>query len=136
MECKRFNPYYVVVTNDCRHLKRRNRMDTYETAFTLILNAGNSKSKSLMAIEEARDFNFEEAENLIKEAREDLKAAHQTQTELIQGEARGEKSELSLILVHAQDHLTTAMIMIDQAEEFLNIYRLLSKVIKKEDLEG
>lgn len=111
-------------------------MDMYETAFTLILNAGNSKSKSLMAIEEARDFNFEEAENLIKEAREDLKAAHQTQTELIQGEARGEKSELSLILVHAQDHLTTAMIMIDQAEEFLNIYRLLSKVIKKEDLEG
>ena len=73
---------------------------------------------------------------MIKEAREDLKSAHQTQTELIQGEARGEKSELSLILVHAQDHLTTAMIMIDQAEEFLNIYRLLSKVIKKEDLEG
>ena len=108
-------------------------MDTYETAFTLILNAGNSKSKSLMAIEEARDFNFDEAVSLIKEARE---SAHQTQTELIQGEARGEKSELSLILVHAQDHLTTAMIMIDQAEEFLNIYRLLSKVIKKEDLEG
>ena len=89
-----------------------------------------------MAIEEARDFNFDEAVSLIKEAREDLKSAHQTQTELIQGEARGEKSELSLILVHAQDHLTTAMIMIDQAEEFLNIYRLLSKVIKKEDLEG
>ena len=111
-------------------------MDTYETAFTLILNAGNSKSKSLMAIEEARNFNFDEAVSLIKEAREDLKSAHQTQTELIQGEARGEKSELSLILVHAQDHLTTAMIMIDQAEEFLNIYRLLSKVIKKEDLEG
>lgn len=111
-------------------------MDTYETTFTLILNAGNSKSKSLMAIEEARDFNFDEAASLIKEAREDLRSAHQTQTELIQGEARGEKSELSLILVHAQDHLTTAMIMIDQAEEFLNIYRLLSKVIKKEDLEG
>ena len=89
-----------------------------------------------MAIEEARDFNFDEAVSLIKEARDDLKSAHQTQTELIQGEARGEKSELSLILVHAQDHLTTAMIMIDQAEEFLNIYRLLSKVIKKEDLEG
>ena len=111
-------------------------MDTYEKAFTLNLNAGKSKSQSLMAIEEARDFNFDEAASLIKEAREDLKSAHQTQTELIQGEARGEKSELSLILVHAQDHLTTAMIMIDQAEEFLNIYRLLSKVIKKEDLEG
>ncbi len=109
-------------------------MDTYETAFNLILNAGNSKSKSMMAIEEAREFNFEEAETLIKEAREDLRAAHQTQTDLIQGEARGEKTELSLIMVHAQDHLTTAMMMVDQAEEFLNLYRLLSKVINKEDL--
>ena len=59
-------------------------------AFGLILNAGNSKSKSMMAIEEARDYNFAEAEALIKEAREDLRLAHQTQTELIQGEARGE----------------------------------------------
>ena len=46
-------------------------MEMYETAFGLILNAGNSKSKSMMAIEEARDYNFAEAEALIKEARED-----------------------------------------------------------------
>ena len=36
-------------------------MDLYEMAFGLILNAGNSKSKSLMAIETAREFEFEEA---------------------------------------------------------------------------
>ncbi len=41
-------------------------MDLYETAFGLILNAGNSKSKSLMAIEEARDFNFVEAESFCR----------------------------------------------------------------------
>ena len=114
-------------------------MEMYETAFGLILNAGNSKSKSMMAIEEARDYNFAEAEALIKEAREeareDLRLAHQTQTELIQGEARGEKQEVSLMMVHAQDHLTTAMMMADQAEEFLNIYRLLSSLLKKEDSE-
>ena len=110
-------------------------MEMYETAFGLILNAGNSKSKSMMAIEEARDYNFAEAEALIKEAREDLRLAHQTQTELIQGEARGEKQEVSLMMVHAQDHLTTAMMMADQAEEFLNIYRLLSSLLKKGDSE-
>ena len=38
-------------------------------------------------------------------------------------------------MVHAQDHLTTAMMMADQAEEFLNIYRLLSSLLKKEDSE-
>ena len=100
-------------------------MDLYEMAFGLILNAGNSKSKSLMAIETAREFEFEEAENLVAEAEEDLRAAHQTQTNLIQSEARGEKMELNLIMVHAQDHLTTAMIMIDQAREYINLYKLI-----------
>ena len=100
-------------------------MDLYEMAFGLILNSGNSKSKSLMAIETARDFEFEEAENLVAEAEEDLRTAHQTQTDLIQGEARGEKMELNLIMVHAQDHLTTAMIMVDQAREFINLYKLI-----------
>ena len=60
----------------------------------------------------------------------DLRAAHQTQTDLIQGEARGEKMDLNLIMVHAQDHLTTAMIMIDQANEFINLYRLISELKK------
>ena len=105
-------------------------MDLYEMAFGLILNAGNSKSKSLMAIETAREFEFEEAENLVAEAEKDLRAAHQTQTDLIQSEAGGEKMELNLIMVHAQDHLTTAMIMIDQANEFINLYRLISELKK------
>ena len=105
-------------------------MDLYEMAFGLILNAGNSKSKSLMAIEAAREFEFEEAESLVAEAEEDLRTAHQTQTDLIQGEARGEKMELNLIMVHAQDHLTTAMIMIDQAREFINLYKMINDLKK------
>ena len=128
--------------------------DIFETSFGLILNAGNSKSKSMMAIEAAREFDFEEApmisaasvhgktgiagfdfeeaDKLVKEAEEDLRLAHQTQTDLIQGEARGEKSEVSVILVHSQDHLTTAMIMLDQAKEFINVYQMLSKILSKE----
>lgn len=100
----------------------------YESSFELILNAGNSKSKSLMAIESAREFNFEEAESLIKQAAEDLKAAHKSQTEMIQGEARGEKQDINVILIHAQDHLTTAMIMLEQAKEFTNIYKMLKEL--------
>ena len=55
--------------------------NNYETSFGLILNAGNAKSKSLMAIEAAREFDFEEAYSLVKEAEEDLRLAHQTQTD-------------------------------------------------------
>ncbi|WP_416327554.1 PTS lactose/cellobiose transporter subunit IIA [[Eubacterium] hominis] len=104
----------------------------YETSFGLILHAGDSKSKSLMAIEEARAFNFEEARRLVKEAQENLKIAHQTQTELIQSVAKGGNVNVDVLLVHAQDHLTTAMIMVDQAQEFIHIYELLKDVIKGE----
>lgn len=99
----------------------------YETSFGLILNAGNARSKSLMAIEAARDGDFEQAEELVKEAEKDLRLAHQTQTDLIQKEANGHTLAVNLILVHAQDHLTMAMIMVDQAKEFIHIYRLLKK---------
>ena len=99
----------------------------YETSFGLILNAGNARSKSLMAIEAAIDGEFEQAEQLVKEAEQDLRLAHQTQTDLIQKEANGQTLGVNLILIHAQDHLTMAMIMVDQAKEFIHIYRLLNK---------
>ena len=39
--------------------------EKYEIAFQVIMNAGNSKSSSMMAIEAAREFEFEEAEKFI-----------------------------------------------------------------------
>ncbi|WP_256633609.1 PTS lactose/cellobiose transporter subunit IIA [Clostridioides difficile] len=54
--------------------------------------------------------------------------AHKFQTELIQNEANGNKTEISVILIHAQDHLMTAMNFQQLAEEFIDVYeRLESK---------
>lgn len=103
-------------------------MDFYETSFELILHAGNAKSSGMLAIEEAREYNFKEAEKHLEQAKEELKVAHQTQTNLIQTEAKGGNSIFSILLVHAQDHLTTAMNTMDQAEEFIHIYRILDKL--------
>lgn len=104
--------------------------ENYEVSFGLILNAGNSKSKSMMAIEATREFNFTEAKALVEEANEDLKLAHQMQTNMIQSQAKGEKVSVDVILVHAQDHLTMATLMLDQAKEFINIYTLLQNLNK------
>ncbi|MDU4935752.1 MAG: PTS lactose/cellobiose transporter subunit IIA [Peptostreptococcaceae bacterium] len=38
-----------------------------------------------------------------------MQKAHRYQTELIQNEAQGNKTEMSVILVHAQDHIMNAM---------------------------
>lgn len=97
----------------------------YDIAFQLILNAGNSKSNSMLAIAAAKENNFYKADELIEKAQNDLHEAHQIQTDLIQSEARGEKNEINLIFVHAQDHLTMALMTIDFAKETISIYKEL-----------
>lgn len=99
-----------------------------ETSFNLILNAGNAKSKGLMAIESAREFKFEEAEAFVEEAKGDLRVAHHSQTTLIQGEAKGVMPDFSILLVHAQDHLSSAITVLDFAKEFINIYKILENI--------
>lgn len=101
-----------------------NSMDSMtEIAFQIILYAGNGKSSAMEAIQEAKEGNFEEADNKLKEASEELGKAHQHQTTLLQNEARGETQSLNIILVHSQDHLMTAMTVRDLAVEIVEIYR-------------
>ncbi|AVM70079.1 PTS cellobiose transporter subunit IIA [Lachnospiraceae bacterium oral taxon 500] len=100
----------------------------YEKAFNLIINAGNAKSLALMAVEAAREFDFEEAEKNLKEAAKEFHQAHQAQSDMIQGEAKGQSVELNIILVHAQDHLTMATMAQDNAQEFINLYRLVKEL--------
>ncbi|STY42998.1 Lactose-specific phosphotransferase enzyme IIA component [Listeria grayi] len=52
-----------------------------------------------------------------------LLEAHHSQTALIQGEARGDRTEVSLLLVHAQDHLMNAITFKDLAKEIVELYR-------------
>lgn len=103
-------------------------ISTQETSFNLILNAGNAKSKGMMAIECAREYDFKRAEVLMEEAKEDLRIAHHSQTALIQGEANGNLPEFSILLVHAQDHLSSTITILDLAEELIHIYRLFKAI--------
>ena len=91
----------------------------YAKAFELIMNAGNAKSLALMAVESAREFDFEEAQKQLKESQQEFHLAHQ---------ANGNPVELNIVLVHAQDHLTMATMAQDNAQEFINLYRLVKEL--------
>ena len=104
--------------------------ERYLPAFGLIMNAGNSKSCSMMAIEASRNFEFDKAKEYLLEAERELSEAHQRQTEIIQQEAMGNPVELNIILVHAQDHLMTSMTVKDLAIEIIDIHEKL-ELIKK-----
>lgn len=83
------------------------------------------------AISLAKVNDFEGARNNLKLAGDELTSAHHIQTELIQGEVRGEKVEISLLMVHAQDHLMNAMSIKDLSEEFIDMYEKIGKVLSK-----
>lgn len=98
-------------------------MDEEQIIFTIIANSGEAKSSAMEAISYAKKGQFEEADKTIKIAYESFIKIHQVQTEMIVKEVNGEKQPMSLLMVHAQDHLMTTMLFIDLAKEFIDVYR-------------
>ena len=92
----------------------------------LVVNGGLAKSKSIMAIKSAKKGLFSEAEERIKEADEALLKAHQFQTHLLHEEANEHSaSNVSLVIVHGQDHLMNAITSRDLAIEMIDMYKLI-----------
>lgn len=97
----------------------------YQVALQLILHAGNAKGSAMQAIDAAEAGDFERAQECLESARTAMSSAHELQFDMVQREANGEAVELNIILVHAQDHLTMAIMSIDFAERFVALYQRL-----------
>lgn len=93
----------------------------------LVVNGGDARSKAMQAVRAAKKGDFELAKQKIKEANEALGKAHEIQTNLIQNEAAGEHVQVSLLMVHAQDHLMNAMTVRDLAQEMIDMYEEFRK---------
>lgn len=93
-----------------------------EVIMQLIMFGGDAKSNAMEAIQAAKVGDFELAKNKIAEAEVSLTKAHHSQTEMLTKEAQGEKTELSLLMVHGQDHLMTSIAFKDLAKEIVDVY--------------
>lgn len=101
-------------------------MDVLETAMGLITGAGDSQSYSMEAIMHAKEGDFKLAHECIQKAKEAMVSTHDVQTDLIRGEMTGKKSEVTLLMVHAQDHITTAMLLRSMAAEIVELYEKIA----------
>ena len=90
-------------------------MEEEQVIMQLIMNGGNARSLSLKAIQKAEEKDFQEARNLLHQANEAMNLAHEAQTKLIQDEIRNGPVKLSLLMIHAQDHVMNAMTVKDLA---------------------
>ena len=100
--------------------------DLEETVMGLIINAGMSRSLCFEALRQARAGQFAEADDLLRQAAEAANAAHGVQTRLIEADEGEGKIPDTLILVHAQDHLMTAMLARELVTELIELHRKLA----------
>ncbi|QPQ29869.1 PTS lactose/cellobiose transporter subunit IIA [Lysinibacillus sp. JNUCC 51] len=93
-----------------------------ESIMGLIVHSGNTRSECMEAIQLAKSGQIQEAKEKIQLANDALIEAHHSQTALLSQEARGEKVEVSMLLIHAQDHLMNAITFRDLATEMIELY--------------
>ena len=99
--------------------------------FEILSNGGNAKGLAYEAIACSEEGKFDQAESLLKEAEHYLLEAHKIQTNIIQREAAGQHNEVSVLFVHAQDHLMSALEIKTLADKFIKINKRLESLEKK-----
>ena len=90
--------------------------------FEIVAYSGDARSTLLSLLKEMRAGNFENVEEKLKEVDENINLAHQSQTKILQQEARGEDMEMGFIFIHGQDHLMTTILLRDLVDDFINLY--------------
>lgn len=94
-----------------------------QMSFQLILHSGNARSKIIESIRQYREGNIKEAERLVSEAEKDLSAAHGIHFQMIQEEASGRRTEFSLLMMHAEDHLMSTLSMKELVKELIELFK-------------
>ena len=83
----------------------------------IIMSGGNAKGLAFQAIQQAKAGEFAEAESSLNEASEQLREAHDVQTDLLTRLAQGEKIGWNLYIALPIYHLMNAITFKDLAVE-------------------
>lgn len=89
----------------------------------LVALAGDARSIYLEILSHAKAKNFSAIEPLMKEAEELIVECHKKQTELLQEEARGNYQDVTMIMVHGQDHLMTTILLKELVDHIVGLYK-------------
>ena len=93
------------------------------TAMNIILHAGNARTHCMAALDAIAEDDYAKAETAMVEANTEIVEAHKLQTNAIQGEIRGETSESSLLMTHAQDTLMTVYSEINITKKMIKVFK-------------
>ena len=98
-------------------------MNIITHAMSIIMDAGDARMDCVRALEALKQWNFTDAENFLKTAKEKIVSAHVKQTQVIQLESSGEIPDYSILFTHAQDTLMTVDSEIELVEHLMELYK-------------
>lgn len=96
-------------------------------SFEIISAVGTARSFYIEAIQEAKKGDFAKAEDLINQGNDNFTQGHHAHAKLIQQEAGGEPTTMTLLLTHAEDQLMSAEAFKILCTEFIDIYKVIKK---------
>ncbi|OLQ95929.1 molecular chaperone TorD [Vibrio ponticus] len=89
----------------------------------IICNAGEARSLCYEALKLARQDDFDQAQEKLALGKECLNKAHLMQTQLIEADEGQGKVPMTLVMVHAQDHLMTTILAHELATEIVALHQ-------------
>lgn len=98
-----------------------------ECIMNLIVTSGQSRSLAFEALQYAKEGDFDKADALMRESTEASLQAHEAQTGLLQDEVTGKPVPVSLMMVHAQDHLMDSILARELIAEIILLRRESTK---------
>ncbi len=104
-------------------------MDMEQIVMGLIISSGEAKAYVYEALEMAKQGKYDESEELMEKANEVIDQTHNLQTSLLQREASGDKVEISILFVHAQDHLMTTITEKNLINEIIELRKIINPLL-------
>lgn len=103
--------------------------ESEKQVMSLISSSGESRSKAFEALQKVRGKDYDTAHKLLQESKDLDVEAHNIQTAMIQKElsSDNDKTEVTLLMAHAQDHYMTAQLARDLIEEMITIFESRDK---------
>lgn len=96
----------------------------FETiSFQIISFSGEAKGFAMNAIQLAKEKKYEEAYKMLEDADQSMIKAEKAHMDVVVAEANGEKFNIPILFIHAEDQLLTTQTIMLMAKEFVELYK-------------
>lgn len=106
------------------------KLDSEQYSFQLILHSGNARSMAFEALGLVKNKQMNEGEELYNKAKEELIEAQKIHAQMLRIMANQEENlDVNLLLIHAEDHISSTAVACEMTGEFIDLYKKVGHLL-------